>query len=377
MESKNKKVMLCSGIFPPDIGGPAHYVPLLSNYLIDQGYEVKVFCYSDELHDDSKYGFKVIRFLRNSFKILRELRALIVILNNSIDSDVVYANGHFFKSFIVSKILGKRFVAKVVGDESWERLRNKSLYSGTIDEYQSFERKTVLMKLMDWFRSFPLTKADKVIVPSFYLKRIVSNWSSLLSEKVYVVYNAFDLPDVQIKSRKDTLTHLVTVCRLVNWKGVDKIIKLLSHDTDLSLTVVGGGPLLAELKKMTIELGVEERVQFTGDVSKTIVAKCLNDADIFILNSVYEGLPHVVLEAMSLKLPVIATDVGGTGEVVKNEVTGLLINPNNESELFQAVLKLKSDPEFAARIAGSGYDLVCRDFSAEKMLKSTEELLLI
>jgi glycosyltransferase involved in cell wall biosynthesis len=370
----DNKVLICSGIFPPDIGGPAFYVPLLADHLKDQNSEVTVFTYSDAPEKDN-YKFKVVRKLRSQFILIREFLAFLNVFSLAQNADVVYANGQFFKSALAARIRGKKLVAKIVGDEAWERLRNWGDYQGTIDDYQREGHKTFKMKFVDWLRAFPLTLCDEVIVPSNYLKRIVENWHPKIKGKVRVVYNSFNLPEVELLINQNPRKKMVTVCRLVNWKGVDRIIGLLEKDTDLSLTVVGGGPLEEELKALSQTLGVSDKVHFTGNVDKAQVAKYMNEADIFILNSTYEGLPHVVLEAMSLQLPVIATDVGGTGEVVKNEDTGLLIAPDNDEQLMNAVQKLKSDESFANDLAQRGYNLVCEEFSKGRMLNRTTEIL--
>ena len=96
--------------------------------------------------------------------------------------------------------------------------------------------------------------------------------------------------------------------------------------------------------------------------------------DIFVLSSTHEGLPHVLLEAMSMGLPVIATSVGGTPEVVKNGETGILIDDGDPETLRSAILRLIDSPETLKSMRHKT-ELEAKSFSFPRMVKETEQVL--
>ncbi|MGH7551753.1 MAG: glycosyltransferase, partial [Longimicrobiales bacterium] len=105
------------------------------------------------------------------------------------------------------------------------------------------------------------------------------------------------------------------------------------------------------------------------------VAGYLRQADAFVLNSTYEGLPHVVLEAMTAGAPVIATNAGGTGEVVEDEVTGLLVPVGDATVLRSAVERLWRDPALGSRLTSEAARRLQRHFDFDAMVDATEALL--
>jgi glycosyltransferase involved in cell wall biosynthesis len=128
------------------------------------------------------------------------------------------------------------------------------------------------------------------------------------------------------------------VCRLTGWKGVDGLIRTLPElGPDVGLVVVGDGPLYGELTALASHLGVSDRVRFLGTVPRERVASLLRACDLFVLNSSYEGLPHVILEAASAGLPVIATDAGGTREVVHDLANAQLVPVGDLAMLVTAI----------------------------------------
>jgi len=173
------------------------------------------------------------------------------------------------------------------------------------------------------------------------LRRIVEGWS-VNSDRIEVIYNALEpingVSPIQLPSFAGAT--VITVARLVTWKDIDRIIKVVSSISDVRLIIVGDGTERTSLENLVTDLGIAERVIFTEQVSKQSVLQYLKASDIFVLNSTYEGLPHIVLKAMAVGVPMIATDVGGTDEVVKHEVNGLLIPSMDDKALRNAICRL-------------------------------------
>ena len=125
------KVLIVTGIFPPDIGGPATYVPLIAKALRERGHQVTVLTTSEPENlrwDDSIYPFQVFRINRRQRIWLRSLKCVVEIFRLGRIADVIYANGIYFEAVIANKFLRKPLVMKIVGDEAWERSQHVRPY---------------------------------------------------------------------------------------------------------------------------------------------------------------------------------------------------------------------------------------------------------
>ncbi len=139
------------------------------------------------------------------------------------------------------------------------------------------------------------------------------------------------------------------------------------------LLLLGRGPEELRLRRLADALGVSSRVHFLGEQSD--VAPCLAQMDVYVQASVAEGMPNSVLEAMAASLPVVATAVGGTPEVVLDGQTGLLVAPGDPSALGEALLALLADRSLAERFGRAGRARVEAHFGEERMLRQIEALL--
>jgi glycosyltransferase involved in cell wall biosynthesis len=321
------------------------------------------------------HPFPVHRIRRGQFWPLRVVTTVVAIWRAALRHDLVYVSGLGAESAAAAILAGRPTVHKIVGDYAWERAVGRRWFSGTLDDYQK-SAKTATLKLLDLVRTIPLILARRIIVPSHYLGRIVGGWG-ISDDRIRVVYNAVAVAaaaSVPVLPPWPGKT-LMTVCRLVPWKGVDALIRLLPELPDTRLVIAGDGHMRAELSGLANRTGVDERVLFLGDVPHREVAGYLQQADAFVLNSTYEGLPHVVLEAMTSGTPVVATAAGGTAEVVEDEVTGLLVPVADAAALRAAVERLWRDPALGRRLAAAATGRVRERFDFDEMVSATEALL--
>jgi glycosyltransferase involved in cell wall biosynthesis len=170
---------------------------------------------------------------------------------------------------------------------------------------------------------------------------------------------------------------VLTVARLDEQKGHSYLLEAAAQVPEAQFVLAGDGPLRASLEAQARALGVEERVKFLG--YRSDIANLLADCDVFVLPSLYEGLPLSILEAMSAGKPVIATHIGGTDEVVIAGETGLLVPPADSVALATAIRAVLTDRPLAQRLASAGRARVEQEFSAAKMVQQViavyEELL--
>ncbi|MCP4714668.1 MAG: glycosyltransferase family 4 protein, partial [Deltaproteobacteria bacterium] len=143
---------------------------------------------------------------------------------------------------------------------------------------------------------------------------------------------------------------------------------------EAQLFILGDGPRRGGLEELARRQSCRQRIHFTGHVSRPQVFEFLRRADVFVLNSTYEGLPHIVLEAMLAGVPVIATDVGGTGELVINNHNGLLVPPGSPQLLRTAITQLLNDKALRERLQRQASETLTQ-FTWERLVNETEQIL--
>ena len=206
-------------------------------------------------------------------------------------------------------------------------------------------------------------------------------------KKRMVIYNGVDLSEFHVNlSREEILQSLgiidnkqmifLTVARFRKEKGHDILLKAIADfRVQLNATLfllVGDGEYLEERRQLAKNLGIGDIVRFLG--RRTDVPLLLNCSDVFVLPSLYEGLPRCVSEAMAAGLPVIATNVSGTPELVEDNVTGKLVEAGNSCQLGKAMAELRKDPDLAKRLGMSGFKKAQKLFDVNVVVKKNEDL---
>jgi glycosyltransferase involved in cell wall biosynthesis len=367
------KILIVTGIFPPDHGGPASYVPAIATALAHNHTILGVMTLSESLEqDDSIYPFPVVRILRRRNRLLRQLLTILKITRLALNADVVYLNGLFLEGVLACKISNKPVVIKVVGDLIWEKLRGKGITGETLDTFQTETHgitTEALKKLQYWY----INQANLVITPSYYLAKIVQGWG-IPEEKIKVIHNSvYGLPTINTETQTAS-ADCVTVARIEPWKGIAELIQIAIQN-QWSLHVVGEGSLRQSLENQVQENKANHLIKFIGAVPKSQVFTEIAKAKVFILNSSYEGLPHIVLEAKAVGVPVIATAIGGTPETITDGVNGFLVTLGDLDELTQKIRFLLNHPEERQRIGMAGYQQVKTNYSFDAMLQETEKTL--
>jgi glycogen(starch) synthase len=196
--------------------------------------------------------------------------------------------------------------------------------------------------------------AHRVVANSHSLRRLALSW--MPETAIDVICNG-TAPPTTFSMRKPSGkgVRILTVSRLIARKGLDTLITALARTqrADLSLEIAGDGPARTALTQLAVTAGVAHRVRFHGFVDHTSLAALYAQADIFVLASVAESCSMALLEAMASGLPVIATRVGGTVEVVKHESNGLLVAPASIDELSAALEILAGNPLLRQRFAAA------------------------
>ncbi|MBD3281325.1 glycosyltransferase, partial [Candidatus Uhrbacteria bacterium] len=336
------KLLIATGIYPPEIGGPAGYVKGVATELAEQGHEVAVVTYGDNPDLNDKY--KVIGVHRTSYIVQRYWKYFLEVYKLAKKSDLIYAQGPVSEGLpaaVASLFSRKPLVLKVVGDYAWEQYQQTrttnfeprtTISEGVLDKKAKYElldefvahRHGGKIRILEAIERWVARRAKKIIVPSKYLKTIVEKWG-VESDKINVVYNSISpLPEVASREelrKKHELGDrklILTAVRAVPWKGGDFLCDCIKDlPEEYVLAVAGDGPSLESWKKHAEEIGVSDRVAWLGKLSRKDLTEFYQSADLFVLPTGYEGFPHVVVEAASMGLPCIVSDKGGNPEIAE------------------------------------------------------------
>jgi glycosyltransferase involved in cell wall biosynthesis len=164
------------------------------------------------------------------------------------------------------------------------------------------------------------------------------------------------------------------VGRLTWQKGFPDLIKALAalDDPDLYLVIAGDGPEWGDLRTLATGLDVSRRVIFAGFVDD--IPGLLGDLDLFVLSSLREGHPMVLLEAMAMGLPVVATDIDGVGDTITEGVDGMLVPPSDVAALVESMRELMSSVDAASRLGRNARKKIEQEYTVDRMVRRTSVL---
>lgn len=229
---------------------------------------------------------------------------------------------------------------------------------------------------------------DAVVAISEDAKREMLKWNRINIKKTMVIYNGIDIDKYSnqqngseakkaLNIEPSTLV-VGTVARLSPEKDqytlIEAFSKMVNKIDDAKLIFVGDGVLKEELVNYAQKLGVSNKVIFLG--FKDDVYNILPVFDVFTLSSLTEGVSLTLLEAMAMKRPVVATNVGGNPEVVIDRVTGFLVPSKDSEKMADAIIKILQNSELAQKMGAAGRRRVEEKFSLERMVKEYEALYL-
>lgn len=333
------KLVIATPLYPPEIGGPATYVRELETGLPLRGIDVMVVKFSDVRR---WYFPKLIRhyvYYRRVLKAARNADIVLALDPVSVGLPALYA----------AKKAGKPFIVKIVGDYAWEQGVQRFGVTQNLDEFVRTRQFSFFVRKLQKVQTRVANAAVRVIVPSPYLKDIVAAWG-ISPEKIEMIYNGIGLPSsIPVCEKKLEEFLIVSAGRRVPWKGFEAIERVAQKHATWRVFIASGLP----------------RIEALG---------WMKAADVFVLNSRYEGFPHALIEAMTLGTPVIATDAGGNRALVAHGETGLLIPPGDTDALEQALAEVANDPA-AARARALAAQRRMDEFSLPHMLDTTARFL--
>lgn len=348
------RVIIVSGIFPPDIGGPATHARDLQAEFTGRGHNARVLALADRVrgHDDSN----VVRVPRWLPWPVRMVVVVAYLLVRRSTYDVVYATGLGPAAVLGARIARRPVALKIVGDPAWERSVRENLTDHSFDEFQDEARGAPpRLRAMRALRNWSVRSADQVLTPGAALGRTVERWiggrGRIRTPQVIPNGARRAAAGGPAPATSGARLDVLFVGRLVGHKHVDQLVAAVAMVDDIVLEIVGDGPERAALEQQAESLGVADRVRFAGPLQKDATAARIAAADALLLASSYEGLPHVVLEALVNGTPVVTSPTPGSLEVVSHQENGLVADPPDASGFADCLTRLRDDADLVAALA--------------------------
>lgn len=369
-----------------EIGGAQEIVRTLSEHFLKEGLQPVVCAFKDgplrseierfgipvEIVPDRRYSVVALpRFIKELIRIRRNLLSLV----DKYKINVIHTQLLRSLDFLV---LSLRLDRKVL--VFWS-IHNEKF---TLRE-EHLPRYKWLLGIKKWGHRVLYKIGSRwvsgIIVVAEDVRKEVVGYFGELEGKITLIINSVDINRYQTPGDRKKIRHelgidetspvMALVATFKVQKGHRYLIDAMSIVCEkfpgLHLLFIGDGELRNELKEQVYSLNLEKQIHFLG--IRKDVPGLLSASDYFVLPSLWEGLPMALLEAMASGLPVIATDVSGTREVVVNEKSGILVEPGNVSQLADAMILFLSDPDKAKTMGNFGYRRVVEHFSVEKQTR--------
>jgi glycosyltransferase involved in cell wall biosynthesis len=340
------RIVFLTGIWPPDVGGPATHGPDFARFLSERGHEVRVVTMGDSPPSERPVPVDWVRrdlpfVARYPLVALRGARL-------ARRADLIYATATYAAAAAASLASQRPLVAKLVSDPAYERAWRFGLFRGTLEEFQGAAgpRLTALKRL----RIASLRRARRIVVPSRYLASIAETWG--LPAPIEVLVNPAPPPLAVVPDSLGPTT-FVYVGRLTSQKALPVALAAFAAVPGARLLLIGDGPERASLEALTRTLGLVDRVEFAGPLPRDRVLAALAGARAAVLSSEWENLPHAAVEALAVGTPVVATAVGGVPEVVHDDVNGLLVPAGNVDAFATALRRVLEDDALRDRLAAA------------------------
>jgi len=363
----NNKIKVLQIIHSMHIGGAEKVVADIAQNINSEVFEVEVCCIKEEgvLADEIKKSGGVVRALpyekKNFSNIVRGLSQVI----EESQPDIIHTHGDVALIDIGPLLIFKKLP--------------KVIHTYHFGNYPHIKKRYLLASVL--FSQFP----DKLISVSDHQQKNVIKYLRAPRNKISTIVNGVNSnPYIHEELSINEITRegfandsdliVGSVAVLTKQKGIpfllEAILQISKERTNIKFIIAGGGPLEDELRAQAVELGISEIVHFTGWRSDAL--KFMNVFDIFIMPSLWEALPIVLLEALASRKTIITTDVGDNSKIIEHMTNGVLIPPKDPQAITDAILKLADDPSLREAMRKHAYDSYINNYTSKKMIEAYE-----
>lgn len=351
------KILLATGIYPPEIGGPATYAALVERELVRRGHSVFVLPF---------------RAVRNYPSGIRHFVYFLKVAQRIFWADLILAQDTVsvgLPSVAVARLFAKPVVIRVPGDFAWEQGVQRFGVSEGIDQFQN-KKYGFRVEILRFIQRRVVRWADAVITPSDYFLRLVRGWG-VKDARSRTIYNGVSVPHAIVPKKFPHRT-IISAGRLVPWKGFDILIKSIAS-IDADLLIAGRGEDMQRLEQLVVEHAVSRKVRFLGPLPREELLSYIAGADLFVLPSSFESFSFQLVEAMMLGMPVVALQAGNLSEIIKKGENGILVDKDKIDELPSILNGLLAD-ESTRMLLGDRAREDSQKFSVEKTVDELESL---
>lgn len=371
------RVLIVSGIWPPDVGGPASHAPEVADYLRGRDHRVEVVTTARSAPPRQPYE---LRYVSRRLPVgARHAAGAALVARRAVANDVVYTTGMFARSALGAKLACRPYVLKLTADPAYERAHRRRLSTRSLDRFQD-ETGGLRVRALRAVRDLALRGAAHVFCPSASLRDFVVAWG-VDSARVEVLPNASPPVPVGLPSREEARARLgvdgptlALAGRLTAQKSVQVAVDALAGTDGITLLVAGEGDEREALERRASSLGLDGRIRFLGPQPRERVLELFRAADALLLTSSWENFPHAVVEALAVGTPVVATAAGGVVEVVEDGHNGLLVPPGDAPALAAAIERFFADDRLQASLRAAAAPSVTR-YAPERIYRRLEEVL--
>ena len=343
-----ESVLICAGIFTPDIGGPATHAENYLKGFVCEGYKTTVVTYSSGADRDLDTNHRIFRISRSLPFGVRHFYYFARTLVETIGHKIIYAQditAAGIPAFLASKILDRRFFVRIGGDLLWERLAERGKIDMTMREFYASGR--YKKKLIYRLGKFLMNRADKVIVSSDMLFEIYTKFYGISANKIIVIKNP--LPEIKetrlpLEEAGVSVKKIIFAGRLVKYRNLDKLISAFAeiHDevNPAKLFIYGEGPEEMSLRQIIRVKKLGDRVVLRKKVSHSALLGEIRNASVCVLPSLSDCNPNFILECLSSGRPSVITRENGLSIALPEKFT---FDPKNIDEMKAKLLMVLND----------------------------------
>ncbi len=350
--TSNGRILIVTGIFEPESGGPAVYAPNIAGKLAGAGHQASVLTYSAKPIGDSdaRYKFALMRVVRGN-KFLNRIRMFFAVFKQAKDVDLVYLLDWFaagLPAALASRLRGIPYVVRVGGDYLWEQ---KYLESGAppvtlSDFYKSGLYRRGSFKPFFWLIRFVLKNAEKVIFNSDKQRELYRKYYGL--EMTDVIYNPVPRMETRGVVRGTATKEFVFWGRFIVMKNLTALVRAFAQarlPNGYTLLLIGDGPRKQEIIELVKKLGLQSRVRIEPSMLFSAAMERVKNCRAFILPSWTDISPNQVYEALAIGLPALVTKENYLS--IRNQLPEM-VNPNSVDDISAKLEMLADDANYRA-----------------------------
>jgi glycosyltransferase involved in cell wall biosynthesis len=341
------KVVLATGIYPPDIGGPATYVQQLAKKMHERGVDVTVITYGKEpatVEEGQEQTCPVIYVSKAGGTVARWNRYAKALQKHAKDADFIYCFSSIScgMPLLISGLKTPRRVLRLGGDYLWERYTDIGGRRGLRGFY-------ILYPWMRFVMRRILKKFDFIVFSTSYQERLAEFLFRRLPAH-RVIENAMPASNAVLHQKHNPF-RLLYLGRFVRFKNLSALIRAVSLLPFVHLTLAGEGPVYDAMLKLVADMGLRGRVNFVPPVHGEEKRKIMDDHDLMVIPSFTELSPHAAIEARAAGLPVLLTEETGLSAQFLNGVT--TANLRTSEDITRSVIQIEQNYEAVAEAAAS------------------------